>query len=164
MAEEGEGDIQSSIQKSRLPGGPLVQRPIVDERGREYPLFRGSKTIEAPDGTVTVLDNDPDVAWSKQYWNEQAQELPGDQLRALQERMKGTITNAYEEGTLTVPVEASRTPEGKINLGEKSKGELSAYRILAQRQGGSVGGFKYNEAEGTVTATVTKPEDDPIQR
>lgn len=134
----------------KRPGGPLEESPLkigdnfydpehppkfgVDESGNEK--YEGGKIISK------------DEAHSIMFWRHH--KVPG-----LHETMIESVRSWIDSGTFRAFVSGEQTDKG-FELDQKSKEQLSAYRILAGELGYTIGSYTFHEKSGLVTATIVK--------
>lgn len=135
----------------KLPGGPLRMRPV-EVDGTFYDPYHPPKLYQTADGKQEYRGGkviDRDEAYSMMFWSRPIG--PG-----LRESMMESIETAAQSGQFFSFAGVSKISGGKIELDQKSKEKLSAYRILAKEMGYVIGSFQYHEDAGTVQASITK--------
>ena len=106
-------------------------------------------------GKVVSEDNIPDLTYSAKYWQAAASRLmEGDGIeKALKLKIKVMVDEIINRAADNGQIGAFINPTG---LDDKDKQILSAFRVLADRLGYTVGQFTANRSEGTSSAPISR--------
>jgi len=142
---------QLSSELSKRPGGVVHAKPIEINNIFYDPLIP-PKLHQSADGSQEYKGGkviSKDEAYSMMFWAK-------DQPKGLRKAMIINLESAAESGTFSSFVGVDNSDSDKIQFDQKSKEKLSAYRIMAEEKGYTIGSFRYIKRAGTAQAKIEK--------